>query len=433
MNKRNCSLFIISYFVSNIMSGLLYDTYINYLQEVSISVATSFWAFYGYATLLSAVIMLLVPYIGYKKLLLLCNSLTSIALLLTIFFSSQWIYLIATLIALTGVQLHYSLLAPFISIYTTKDDKIDWYTKAWYIGYIGYFLATYLGGLVTVKLFSIIGKIDYSQAKQLTAFVDTLSSIERTWYISAHQKTLLIVGILGIVSAIPLLLLKENKNDYQQENNRFNLSIYRQLINKDALIYLAYWALISFGMGLFTSYITVFLNRNLHIDKATSSLLVSLSYLAITIFMLFTPIIVKKIGQVATLGTVFVFSIPFMILIAEANRFSNYKIMIVGVALFMRAGLANLGSPVDSSLSMDLVPTTLRPAYASLISFVSSIASIISGHFTGSFLFKNQEGYRHAYYIAAIIYLVAAIILIVGLWKYNTIEKSDCDSELKGL
>ena len=55
------------------------------------------------------------------------------------------------------------------------------------------------------------------------------------------------------------------------------------------MIYLIYWVLISFGMGLFTSYYSIFLNRNLHIDRATSSLLVSLSYLAIVLFLLFTP------------------------------------------------------------------------------------------------------------------------------------------------
>lgn len=67
------------------------------------------------------------------------------------------------------------------------------------------------------------------------------------------------------------------------------------LFRKDAMMYLIYWALISFAMGLFfTSYYTVFLNRNLHIDKATSSLLVSIFYAAIVLFMLFTPFVVKN-------------------------------------------------------------------------------------------------------------------------------------------
>ena len=48
--KRNLVLFIISYVINNLASGVLYDTYVNYLQDVQLSIATSFWAFYGYAT-----------------------------------------------------------------------------------------------------------------------------------------------------------------------------------------------------------------------------------------------------------------------------------------------------------------------------------------------------------------------------------------------
>ena len=70
---RNLILFIISYILNNLVSGILYDTYVNYLQEVSLSIATSFWAFYGYATFISAALLLLVPKTGYKKLLLFCS------------------------------------------------------------------------------------------------------------------------------------------------------------------------------------------------------------------------------------------------------------------------------------------------------------------------------------------------------------------------
>lgn len=66
-NKRNLTLFIISYVLNNLVSGVLYDTYVNYLQEVNESIATSFWAFYGYATFISAAILLLVPKTGYRN------------------------------------------------------------------------------------------------------------------------------------------------------------------------------------------------------------------------------------------------------------------------------------------------------------------------------------------------------------------------------
>ena len=45
-DKRNIVYFIISYIINNLASGVLYDTFVNYLQEAQTSIATSFWAFY---------------------------------------------------------------------------------------------------------------------------------------------------------------------------------------------------------------------------------------------------------------------------------------------------------------------------------------------------------------------------------------------------
>ena len=89
--KRNLILFIVSYVINNLASGILYDTYVNYLQEVSLSTATSFWAFYGYATFLSAFILLLVPKSGYKKLLLFCAAATSAAFFCVVYIKSEMV------------------------------------------------------------------------------------------------------------------------------------------------------------------------------------------------------------------------------------------------------------------------------------------------------------------------------------------------------
>ena len=172
-------------------------------------------------------------------------------------------------------------------------------------------------------------------------------------------------------------------------------------------------------MGLFTSYYTVYLNRNLHIDKATSSLIVSISYIAIVLFMFFTPKCVKRFGKVGTIFFTVMASIPFMILIGCGNYLGDFVVPVVGGALFIRAGLANLSSPVDSSLSMDVIPKSIRPIYTSLVNFMAGIVSILSGYFTGGYLFLEQSGYQKAYFIAAGLYAVAGIVLYKGLHSFN--------------
>lgn len=420
----NVCMFILSFTISNLVSGIIYDTYVNYLQEVSLSVATSFWAYYGYATFVSAFLLLFISKIGYKGILLLCSIACTIALLAASFLDFTYVFYATTLLALIGLQLHYVILAPFIATYTSSENKIRWYSRAYYIGYVGYLVSTYIGAVFTVKMFSIHMGSSYRIARELTQYVKDMTPIMKNAYLQGNKDVLLITGIISAVSVIPVMLIKEKKTDYKVETDTQSfrektVEVWKAITNKYALVYIVYWFLINFGMGLFTSYYTVFLNRNLHIDKATSSLMVSVSCVALVVFMLFTPAIVRKFGQVVTLGGVALLSIPFMLIIANGDRFGKYMIPVVGVALFMRSGLMNLSSPVDSSLSMELVSKDLRPAYASAINFVAGISSVISGLFTGNYLFLAQEGYRTAYYIAAAVYLVACSLLLITLMKFN--------------
>lgn len=429
--KRNLFLFIISYIINNLAGGVLYDTYINYLQEVYPTIANSFWAFYGYATFISAAILLFIPKIGYKKILIFCTICTSVALFGVVYFNSPYVLYMGTFLALTGIQLHFIILAPYVAAYSEKLDseQIDWYTKTYYMGYVGYLLATYLGGAIVVKVFSLLSNIDYEAAKEATKFISQMSDKLYTSYLTANEITLIITGLLSISALIPIFLIKESKEDYQNHKEYDKVSFktrikeyFSVLLNRNARVYLLYWAIISFAMGLFTSYYTVFLNKVLHIDKVTSSLMVSVSYLAIIVFMFFTPKVVRKFGEVGTIFLTILLSVPFMLLIAKGDSFGQYMIPVVGISLFIRAGLANLSSPADSSLSMRIVPKEMRPTYTSVVNFVAGIVSVLSGSFTGNLLFTNIDGYRKAYYIAAVLYVIAGFVIFLGLIKYNRNE-----------
>ena len=426
--KRNLYMFILSYIINNLVSGIMYDTYVNYLQEVSVSIATSFWAFYGYATFISAAVLLFVPKTGYKKLLVFCSLSCAAAMFGVVFFKNENIFYFTTLMSLVGVQLHYIMLSPFVAAYTgnLNDKSIDWYTRAYYMGYVGYFITTYLGGVFVVKMFALRAGETYEVAKQITAYIADAAPALKAAYVQGNEDVLFIVGIISLMALIPVLLIKEEKDDYVDTNKEEKKSfkekmseIHKVLLNRDAVTFLVYWTIISFAMGLFTSYFTVFLNRNLHMDKATSSLLVSISYLAIVLFMLFTPYVVRKFGKVGTNVFTVAMSIPFMLIIANGDRFGSAMVPVVGMALFMRSGFANLGAPAESDLMMSITPKALRPAYTSMVNFLAGIISIVSGNFTGKFLFTTLEGYRYAYYIAAVLYAIAAVIMFFGLRKYN--------------
>lgn len=429
-NRWNLIMFIISYTINNIISGIVYDVYINYLQDTSESLAKYFWSYYGYSAFVGAFLLLFISKIGYKKIVIFCSLACSITLIAAAYFKETYIFYISTLFILTGIQLHFSVLSPYIATYVEFKEKIKWFSRAFYIGYVGFFLSTYLGGYFVVRLFAkYIGK-NFHEAKEITATVLEMDSVTKGLYIDSMGKILMISGIISLLALIPAFLIKEEKEDYiYQKKEKHKLteikSNLKKLMKKNTVVYLIYWGLTNFGMGLFTSYFTVFLNRVLYIDKATSSLLVSISYGAMVIFMLFTDKCVKKFGLVVTLVGTSLMAIPFMLLIAQGDRFGNNMVWVVGISLFMRAGLMNLSSPIDSSFSMEIVEPELRPIYASIINFIAGIASIVSGYFTGKYLFVNLEGYREAYYIAAGIYGVASLIFILNFMKYNRVSSEE--------
>lgn len=423
---------MISYVINNLAGGFLYDTYINFLHEVSPPIAASFWSFYGYATFISAALVLLIPKIGYKKLLIGCAVCTSTAFFSGVSLHTPLFLVLSTVLALTGVQLHFIMLAPFLSVYTESlhGKEIDWYTRTYYMGYIGYLLSTYFGGYAVVKTLSSKLHISYIQAREWTRYVDKMPTEIYDSYITSNETVLWVMGFLCLLSIVPILLIVQSSDDYRRENTRRPTSLWNTLkkhrlilFNRRAIVYLVYWAIVSFAMGLFTPYFTVFLNKVLHIDKVTSSLLVSLSYLAIVLFMFATPFFVKRYGEVTTIFLTLLCTCPFMILLGLGDRFREMTVPIVGVSLFFRAGLANLSSPADSSLSMALVPRSLRPAYTAVINILAGSMSVLSGECTGRFLFREIEGYRQAYFIAAVLYVIAGCVLYFGLEKSCKEEK----------
>lgn len=429
----NIWMFIMSFTLSNLISGVIYDTYVNYLQEVARPVATSFWSYYGYATFISAIMVLLVSKIGYKWTLLFCPITSFGALIAILYLDIPVLYQVMTVLSLVGLQLHYAILGPYIAAYTTVENKTLWYSRTYWIGYTGWALTTYLGGYLTVSRFASRIDNSFSEAQSLTKYIETLTPNLKSLYIKANGDVLLMTAIVAGISLIPVLLIREKREDYHSQKTESKeslkgkvITMFKAISNKYVLAYVIYWALINFGMGLFTPYYTVFLNRNLHIDRSTASLLVSISYLAMVIFIMFTPKVVKKLGQIVTLAGVLILSIPFMIIIANGNKFGVLMIPVVGISLFIRCGLANLGGPIDSSLPMEIVEKDVRPAMSSIVNIVAGLMSIVAGKYTGTYLFLDQSGYKTGYYIAACLYVVGSIILMMIFMKnYNKPDKEE--------
>lgn len=428
--NSNSWIFIISYAFMGLMSGVAFDVLVTFLQQVHISTASSFSLFMGVSNFVCAAILILAPKFGYKKLIITGPVITIIALLAISFLDISFIYPVSTLAILVGVTLFDVILPPYLTAYTTEKVKNKVFSRALYINVIGMALATWYGGTITVSRFASRLNISKAQASALTENIKGMTSNQLHQFIYAQRDVLLMFVIIATLSLIPLFFIKEKKEDYFEETKEkksFDWSIFK---SKYVVLWLIYFAMIRFGASLICPYMSVFLNNELGISRATTSHLGTYQYFAMVLFLYISPWIVKKLGNVIALGGLALLSIPFMLLIANGKAFGSGMVVAVGIGLFFRSGLMNCANPLMNSLPMEFVSKNIRPAYNSLIFIAGGVTSIIAGLFTKYFLFKIPGGYSKAYYITAIIYIIASLLLILVYYKkYNRHNQNDKEDQ----
>lgn len=429
--KHNSIMFIITYAVVGLLGGVILDTLVTFLTSspATVGLAESMAIFLGIGFAGGAICLLVVPKTGYKTILSLGIIASIIGLVAITYVKSVAIIGLITGVLFVGVCLFDAILPPYLSCYTSEKNQQLVFSTAIWTNITGMALATFMGGTLITKRFASRIGMKFSEAKVLTTNTASFNLIQKQAYTNAHKDVLLMFVAVAVVALIPILFIKQVPSDYQEvkkKKEKFNWNIFK---NKYVVLFILYSFLIRVGASLICPYFPIFLGK-LGIDRATISWLVTAQYLAMVVFVAVSPWIVKKIGKVGSLGGLALLSIPFMLLIANGQAFGSGMVLAVGIGLFMRSGLMNASQPVQQSLPMEFVSKELRPAYASVIFVASAAAQFIAGFFAKGILFKFENGYSIAYYVTAVIYIIAAIMLImIFTKKYNRSKVTDDEVE----
>ncbi|EOD00824.1 MFS transporter [Caldisalinibacter kiritimatiensis] len=247
-----------------------------------------------------------------------------------------------------------------------------------------------------------------------------------------------IIGALGIFSILAMDEVKDkNKVNINTKKSSF-IEDFKMVANKEVILYLVYMGFIGLGAGLFCPFFANFFKNGLKLDPTTVGNILSVQYFAMVIGMFICPLLVKKLGRVVTLGGASLASVPFMLIIVNSDQFGSAMIPALTIAFFMRSGLMNLAMPVMYSLPLDFVDENQRAPLSGVMALFSSgtraLSSFIAGYIMaipafnmGKFLF---DGYRIPYYVAAVLYTIATIILIkTYVKKYNKPVSKDYEAQ----
>lgn len=421
-SKFNSWMFIVAYIFMGILGGVALDTMVTFLDASTATkgIAASMSIIMGVGFYGGAGTLLLVPKLGYKKVL----AFSPIAFIIGVFLitKSQSVVLvaIAASIVMIGVCMFDAILSPFLSCYTSEENREKIFSTTLWTNIAGMVVGTWSGGKLIAHRFASRLGVGYGEAKALTEKIAEFNQTQLSAYIGAHKDALLLYGIVAAISLIPILLIKEIPQDYKKpKKDKKEKLNWNAFLNKYIVLFVLFAFMIRLGASLITPYFSVFLSR-MGIDRATISSLISYQYFAMVIFIFISPWIVKKLGRVKTLGGLALVSIPFMLIIANGAAFGSHMVLAVGAGLFLRSGFMNAAQPVQQALPMEFVTKEARPAYNAVIYVAQGLAQFIAGIVGKTFIFPLKNGYGKAYYITAIIYTIASImLLIVFTKKYN--------------
>lgn len=422
--KFNSWMFIFSYIVMGVLSGVALDTMVTFLDGSTVTqgIAASMSIIMGIGFYGGAVMLLIIPKFGYKKVLA-CSPIAFIlGMILITKIKSVAIVAISASIVMIGVCMFDAILAPYLTCYTTEENREKIFSTTLWTNIAGMIVGTWSGGLLITYRFGKRLGISYDQAKVLTEKIKSFTPIELQAYLGGHKDVLLIFAVIAILCLLPILLIKEIPEDYKKikkQNTTNEKKNWKAFLNKYIVMFVVFAFLIRLGASLITPYFSVFLSR-MGIDRATTSALISYQYFSMVIFIMISPWIVKYIGRVMTLGGLALVSIPFMLIIANGAAFGSHMVIAVGLGLFLRSGFMNAAQPVQQALPMEFVTKEARPAYNAVIYVVQGLGQVIAGLIGKEFIFNLPNGYGKAYYITGTIYVIASILLLVIYTKkYN--------------
>lgn len=425
----NSIMFIILYCFIGVLNGVLFDVLMTFLQLTSSEIANSFSSFLGIASFIGACLIFLVPRTGYKKLMLVGPIIAAASLLNIIFLNEQYLKGVSVLMLITGLTMFDVILGPFLSSYTNESNRTLYFTAAFYTNVVGCLLGTLTGGPLIVSFFAKKLNIAFEAGKLLTSKVASLSLVQRNVYIEAHKNVLVFFVLILALSIIPIILIRESKEDYrkgeQEKKGKFSL---KAIYSKNALLFLIYLIISRIAVSLIVPYVSIYLGT-LGINRASISYIMTAQYFAIVLIMPFAPYLIKRFGQINMLAWCCLAAVPFMFIIGNGGIPGINVVAVISASLFFRSGLINATSPVFSSLPMELVTKEYRPAYSSILFISQGIAQTITGLFAKNLLFNNSLGYGKAYFIAGALFAAAQFILLMNFRTFNRTVNKCCVTE----
>jgi MFS family permease len=189
-------------------------------------------------------------------------------------------------------------------------------------------------------------------------------------------------------------------------------------IKKDSIQLVRNFVIITFlatlGYEVFFSYFPLFLNIKFNAESDALGLLFSMSWAASAISNMVSPRISSRIGTVNTITLAFILSVPFYLGMALAPTLS-----ILSLLYLIRRAVANLASPLTSSLMMKLLSEEEKATASGINMTTQKLGSALATWLGGALITKFSI--NASIICGTILYAVYAIAIY---FLFNRVEAS---------
>ena len=428
--KHNVIIYLWIYGILGAVTGITNDAALSYYKIVAPHLISGLNIFNAATAILMSIMIATVHKWGYRKILLILPPMTAIFMALTCVTTNQFIIMIAYTISWTAIGV-YDLMYPLMwTSYVPGKIRTEMFSIVMIVNLITQTICTFLGGKAIVWFFGMIRGISYRDASLLSAKPELMTGQTLVDYTNSYRILLLITAAVTMIAFILALFIHDVPSDYRSETTETKqskankMAMYKKLLSKKTVMWIAYIAGIQLGARLVAVYVPIYLNNYLHIPRDVTSTINTFVQAAMLIGYVFAPFLEKKLGAIVSVAAGTLTCVPVMLLLANGRRLGSGSVLfvIVGILLFLRTGLANATMPIQQEVQMVIVDKDLRPAFTGVVQVAYAVVGVIDGLFTEFYLFNTPNGYANAYYIAAVIYVIASVLLLVFFAKkYNRI------------
>ena len=428
--KHNVIVYLWIYCILGSVTGITNDAALSYYKIVAPHLISGLNIFNAATAILMSVMIATVHKWGYRKILLILPPMTAIFMALTCITTNQIIIMIAYTISWTAIGV-YDLMYPLMwTSYVPGKIRTKMFSTVMIVNLITQTICTFLGGKAVVWFVGLIIGIHYHEASVLSGKSEMLTGQTLADYTNSYRILLYITAAVTMLAFVLALFIHDVPRDYRstaddkEPSREEKMAMYKKLLSKKTLMWIVYIAGIQLGARLVAVYVPIYLNSYLHIPRDVTSTINTFVQAAMLIGYFFAPFLEKKMGAIVSVAAGTLTCVPVMLLLANGRRLGSGTVLfvIVGLLLFLRTGLANATMPIQQEVQMVIVDKDLRPAFTGVVQIAYAVVGVIDGLFTEFYLFTTQDGYANAYYIAAVIYVIASVLLLVFFAKkYNRI------------